>query len=308
MPIALALVAGGLATINPCGFALLPALLSFYVGAEDKDLPSAPTRLLQGLFVGLVVSAGFLAVFAAVGIPISLGAREVTEAIPWAGVVLGAAMALIGLWVLSGRGLSLPIRHSMTARRERRPRAMFLFGVGYGVASLGCTLPVFLALIGASLASQGPLAGLAVFGAYAFGMATVLMALSLGAALLRAGLARALKRLLPHMHRITGAFLLLVGVYLAYYWSTALFAPIGRLSSDPLLSFVQRFTNWVQRLATTGGGRWLILSAGLVVAVTAAVGMWQWSKRSDDSETGRGEPETEAPLQRPESQRVEASH
>lgn len=124
MPLALALVAGGLATINPCGF----ALLSFYVGADDKTLPAAPTRLLQGLVVGLAVSAGFLAVFALVGIPISLGAREVTEAIPLAGVILGAAIALIGLWVFSGKRLSLPIHHSMTARRERRPRAMFLFG------------------------------------------------------------------------------------------------------------------------------------------------------------------------------------
>jgi cytochrome c-type biogenesis protein len=304
MPLALALVAGGLATINPCGFALLPALLSFYVGAEDKQLPKAPTRLVQGLVVGLVVSAGFLLVFALVGIPISLGAREVTEAIPWAGVILGAAMALVGLWVLLGKSLSFPIYHSMTARRERRPRAMFLFGVGYGIASLGCTLPVFLALIGASLASRGPLAGLAVFGSYAFGMATVLMALSLGAALLRVGLARALKRLLPYMHRISGAFLVMVGAYLAYYWSTALFAPIGRLSSDPLVSFVQRFTNRVQTLATSGGGRWLILTAGFVVAVTAAIGMWQWSKRAQDGESRGEEPAAEAGLPQA-TQRVE---
>ena len=44
MPIALALVAGGLATVNPCGFALLPALLSFYVGAEEERLPREARR------------------------------------------------------------------------------------------------------------------------------------------------------------------------------------------------------------------------------------------------------------------------
>ena len=57
MPIALALVAGGFATLNPCGFALLPALLSFYVGAEEEDLPRAPTRALQGV---LVVKGAFI--------------------------------------------------------------------------------------------------------------------------------------------------------------------------------------------------------------------------------------------------------
>jgi hypothetical protein len=41
-PVLVALVAGGLATVNPCRFAL-PAFLSFYVGAEERQLPSAPS-------------------------------------------------------------------------------------------------------------------------------------------------------------------------------------------------------------------------------------------------------------------------
>jgi cytochrome c biogenesis protein CcdA len=36
VPLGLALVAGGLSTLNPCGFALLPALLSFYVGPRRR--------------------------------------------------------------------------------------------------------------------------------------------------------------------------------------------------------------------------------------------------------------------------------
>ena len=71
MPLALALVAGALASINPCGFPLLPAFLSFYVGADESDLPRAPARTAQGLLVGLLVSAGFLGVFLLIGIPIS---------------------------------------------------------------------------------------------------------------------------------------------------------------------------------------------------------------------------------------------
>jgi cytochrome c-type biogenesis protein len=275
MPLGLALVAGGLSTLNPCGFALLPALLSFYVGAEEKDLPRAPTRLLQALLVGVVVSTGFLAVFSVVGLPISLGARHLTEAVPWAGIVLGIVMAIVGAAVFFGKRLSLSIRHSMVATRERRPKAMFLFGAGYGVASLGCTLPVFLALIGASLASRGTFAGLAVFGAYALGMAIVLTALSLGAASLRVGLARRMRRLIPYMSRISGALLFVVGSYLTYYWSRARFATPGTLSDDPLVGIVQRFTNRVQVLAASGGGRWLILGAGVVVMMAAVVAFWK---------------------------------
>src|SRR5438876_8125830 len=41
VPASVALVAGGLAVINPCGFPLLPAFLSFYLGADEHELPRA---------------------------------------------------------------------------------------------------------------------------------------------------------------------------------------------------------------------------------------------------------------------------
>lgn len=92
------------------------------------------------------------------------------------------------------------------------------------------------------------------------------MALAIGAVLLRNGLARALKRLLPYMNRIAGALLLLVGAYLTYYWSKVQFAPVGALSEDPFVSIVQRFTSTVQQLA-----------AGAVVVVASTIGLWKWN-------------------------------
>lgn len=277
MPIALALVAGGLATINPCGFALLPALLSFYVGADEESLPRAPTRALQGLVVGLVVTAGFLSVFAAIGIPITYGATKITKAIPWAGIAIGAVMAVAGVIVLSGKQLSLSVRTPTATRRERRARTMFLFGMAYAVASLACTLPIFLALIGASLATTGAAAGLVVFASYGLGMAIVLMALSVGAAFVRGGLARTLKRLVPYMNRVAGALLVIAGAYLTYYWSRLQFSSLQVFSEDPLVGVVDGFSAWAQRTAASGGGRWLILLAGTIVAVVATVALWRWT-------------------------------
>ena len=69
VPVSVALVAGGLAVVNPCGFPLLPAFLSFYLGADEHELPRAPTRILQGLLVGVLVSAGFLGLFALASLP-----------------------------------------------------------------------------------------------------------------------------------------------------------------------------------------------------------------------------------------------
>ena len=79
VPVSVALVAGGLAVVNPCGFPLLPAFLSFYLGADEDALPRAPTRILQGLLVGALVSVGFLGLFAFVGLPVSFGVALVAR-------------------------------------------------------------------------------------------------------------------------------------------------------------------------------------------------------------------------------------
>src|SRR5262249_30325948 len=140
VPISIALVAGGLAVVNPCGFPLLPAFLSYYLGAEERRLPRAPTRVLQGLSVGGLVAVGFLGVFAIVGLPVSYGVGAIARAVPWAGLATGAVLALAGLLTLLGTHLRLPTYFRVQPRRERRVGAMLLFGVGYGAASLGCTL------------------------------------------------------------------------------------------------------------------------------------------------------------------------
>src|SRR5258708_13218948 len=84
VPVSVALVAGGLAVINPCGFPLLPAFLSFYLGADEQELPRAPTRILQGLLVGALVSIGFLGLFALPSLPVGFAVALVARATPCA--------------------------------------------------------------------------------------------------------------------------------------------------------------------------------------------------------------------------------
>ena len=277
MPLALALVAGALASVNPCGFPLLPAFLSFYVGAEEDVLPRASARAAQGLLVGLLVSAGFLAVFVVVGVPIAYGVTQLTSTIPWAGLTVGVLMMAAAIAGLSGRAMYLNPKRALNVQRRRHPTTMVWFGAAYAICSLGCTLPIFVALVGASLATSSILEGTIVFVAYGFGMATMLMALSLGAALARDGLARRLKGLLPYMHRIASGLLLIAGSYLTYYWARVIWAPPTSLSGDPLVGAMTRFATIVQRAAGSSGGKATLLIAGSMVAVGIAVAMWQWS-------------------------------
>src|SRR5262245_35062080 len=268
VPISVALVAGGLAVVNPCGFPLLPAFLSFYLGADEDRLPRAPSRILQGLYVGGLVAAGFVGLFALVGLPVSFGVGLVARLVPWAGLATGALLALAGVATLAGRRLTLPFGLHVPVRKERRMGAMLLFGVGYGAASLGCTLPLFLTLIAAS---SGP-DKLSVFLAYAAGTTVVLMVLAVLVALAREGAARTLRPALPYLSRVAGLLLVIAGGYLAYFWARLRVGATGTVADDPVGRFASRFTGRVRVFADGRGTTVVAVAAGIVVvALLAAI-------------------------------------
>lgn len=264
MRLGLAFVAGGLATVNPCGFSLLPALLSLYIGSEDDR--ARGTAALDALRVGGAVALGVMGVFLVVGIPITMGASQVVRTVPWVGIITGVALVVAGVMTLAGRHLSLPLRTPTPVGADNGHRRMVVFGVAYGTASLGCTLPIFLSVIGASLASRGFAAALLVVGSYALGMLTVVMALSYAAAFAREGLAARLKGLVPRMHLIGGVLLTIAGLYLTYYWGRVLWGPVDTLAQDPIVGRVQRMAAGLERFAA-GRGVWVMgFATALVVA------------------------------------------
>lgn len=286
VPLTIALVAGGLAALNPCGFPLLPAFLSFYVGANERQLPRAPGRVAQGLLVGLLVTSGFLGVFALVGLPIVYGASAVADAVPWAGLTIGLLLAAAGVVALLGGRVAVAVGSPLRPGRERGVATTVLFGAGYGIASLGCTLPLFLALIGSSLGTGRGGDSLLVFAAYGLGMALVLTALSVSAALAREGLARGLRRLLPHMSRIAGSLLLLAGAYVSYYWLRLEFGEKATLANDPIVGFGTRFTARLEVLAR-GEGALVLIAAGIFVGLALAASLWQRSRRASAPQPAR---------------------
>jgi len=267
-------VAGGLSVVNPCGFPLLPAFLSFYFGADEEQLPPAPTRVVQGLVVGGLVALGFLGFFALVGLPVSFGVGAIARAVPWAGLATGALLAIVGLITLFGIHVRLPVHPRLPVRRERRLGAMLLFGAGYGAASLGCTLPLFLALVGASLGG----AKLTAFVAYGIGMAVVLMALSVLVALAREGATRLVRPALPYMGRIAGVLLLASGGYLFYYWARLRFGDTATVADDPIVSFGVRFSGQVRSFAD-GRSSTIVAIAGAIVALALVSSLWQRRRR-----------------------------
>lgn len=248
--------------MNPCAFPLLPAFLSYYAAAEESRLPPASSRALQGLVVGALVSAGFLGVFALVGLPVSLGLGAIADAVPWFGLATGAALALAGVVTVLGLRIRLPLvmRARPRVRRGRGVGAVVAFGVGYGAASIGCTLPIFLALVGTSLGA----AKVTTFLAYGLGMALVLMALATAAAFAREGIVRTLRPLLPHVQRLSGVLLTAAGAYLVYYWWRIRFGNDLTLADDPIVGFASRYSGHLESFARQHGVPFIVVAAGVV--------------------------------------------
>jgi cytochrome c biogenesis protein CcdA len=225
LPVSYAFGAGMVSTVNPCGFVMLPAYLSLYLGAGDSAFAQRSTwsRTLLALGVGLTASAGFVVLFAIIGAGVSAGGSFLIPAMPWLAVAIGISLVVVGIAMLAGRALPAGFI-GRAASRLGNPRTtgiagVFLFGMAFAAASLSCTLPIFLGVVGSALTSGGFVSGVIQFVSYALGMGLVLVVLTLAIALLKEGIiVSRLRSVLPYVERVAAALVLLAGSYIVYYW------------------------------------------------------------------------------------------
>ena len=219
---------GAASAVNPCGFAMLPAYLGLYVSGGNREQDRRqPIRLAgRAVMVGLSVSIGFVALFGAVGLILAFGSQAVVvAALPYVGLTVGVLLIGAGAYMAGGGKIYTSLAQRAAARigdpGQLNVPGYALFGVSYGLASLSCTLPLFLAVLGVGAGlSSGFLETLGQFLLYAAGMGSVIMALTLGMAVARSVLVRWMRAALPYVG-VVGAWLMVVaGTYIVFYWLT----------------------------------------------------------------------------------------
>lgn len=218
LPVGYAFAAGMVAAVNPCGILLLPSLLAYALARREGTLPRPGLRALA---LGVSATAGFVLLFGVAGLVVGTGGRALARWFPYGGLGVGVALALLGTWLaLSGRELGIlsAARVWERARGGRGFLPYFGFGMAYGIGSLACTLPVFLAVVASSLATGSVAAAAGSFLAYAVGMGTVLTAALVGVASFEAAAMRWVRSLVPYVPRLAAAFLVAAGVFTVAYW------------------------------------------------------------------------------------------
>lgn len=216
-PLAAAFTAGMVATVNPCGFAMLPAYLGYFLGIDQGDDARSGASVSRALLVGTVVSAGFLLLFAIAGALVSWTSVAVGEFSPWLTVVIGLLLFAMGVAFVAGWEPALALPRLDKGGRTRGMWSMFVFGISYAIASLSCTIGPFTAVVATTFSRSSVASGIATFVAYGVGMALLLMVLTVSLALARQGVLTRLRRALPYFTRVAGAIMVIAGAYLAWY-------------------------------------------------------------------------------------------
>lgn len=221
-----ALAAGLASAVNPCGFAMLPAYLGMYLGdTTDTQRTASPIRQFGKAFkIGGTVTVGFVLLFGVAGAAIGLGASFVSDLLPWLGLIIGIGLALVGAWMIGGGKLYTSIAAQaaslMGNPAEISTRGYFMFGLSYGTASLSCTLPIFLAVVGISVAGASTASVVGNFFLFALGMGLVIMALTIGMAFFKGTMTTMLYKALPYIQPFGSVLMVVAGTYIVFYWLT----------------------------------------------------------------------------------------
>jgi cytochrome c biogenesis protein CcdA len=188
------------AAFNPCAFALLPTYLGLYLGqAAHCEQHSLQVQLPRALLVSVAMTISAVGLFGAAGLALGLAGTALGGLLSWLSVAVGVLLALAGGRLLAGDSLQ-----SATADRLADALGSMVshsglvgyatYGLAFAFSSLGCALPLFLAVVGTCFYSQRSYVRAGAAGAHALGMGTVVTTLTMLMALLGSGVVARTRR------------------------------------------------------------------------------------------------------------------
>ena len=233
---------GVLAAVNPCGFVLLPTYLLYYLGAEAQTAVSRPVAVARALKVGSAVSAGFVSLFLVVGLVTRLFTDAISQNAKYASLVIGVVLVVMGIRMMTGWKPRI-ITPDIETKRSHTVRSMFMFGIAYAVASIGCTIGFLVSVILGSVGRHGYVSGVLSVVLYGLGMGLLVTSLTVAMALAQNGFVRFLRKGLRWFDSVSAVLVTLTGLYLTWYW----YGAISERGSDSVIS---RVDSWQTSVAS----------------------------------------------------------
>ena len=263
--LAISFTAGLLAAINPCGFVLLPTYLVYFLGMENLRPGAERASLMRALKVSIAVSTGFMTIFVVIGAATKLSTNWLVEKAQWLSLAIGVGLVALGIAMLFGYRLPFTTPKLDVGERDRSVRSMYVFGIAYAVASMGCTIPTFTGVVLGSFSTNGLATGIAAIALYGIGMALIVTGLTVTLAFANTALLKVLRRGMAWFEQFAGVLLILTGMYLCWYW----YSFITDATEGPVLA---KATSWNDRLANfVQDHQTPVVWIGVIVIVAAVV-------------------------------------
>ena len=256
---------GLLAAINPCGFVLLPTYLVYFLGMENLRPGAERASVLRAIKVSLAVSAGFMSIFVVIGVVTKLSTNWFVENAQWVALIIGLGLVVLGIAMLFGYRFPFTTPKMDIGERDRSVRSMYVFGLAYAVASIGCTVPGFTAVVLGTFSTDGLTTGIAAIALYGVGMALVVTGLTVTLAMANTALLRILRRGMAWFEQLAGILLILTGMYLCWYWYSNITDGSGGRVVAKATSWNDKLANFVLNNQTT------VVWGGVIVIVAAVV-------------------------------------
>lgn len=215
MDLAFALSAGMVTAFNPCGVAMLPAFLAMLLSRQQQS------GWMDGLRAGLTMMGGFVVLFGLAGLVVGTLGQTLFLMAPVVSLLVAAAFLVLAVLLWRGRAMTVSLG-GLPARLQARVLrgsgwTFFWYGLSYGLVSLTCSFPVFLAVAVTGF-HQSVITGLLRYVVYAVGMGLIVTALAVATVTARRAAERAVHTLMPVMHRLSAVVLLFGSSYMIWYW------------------------------------------------------------------------------------------
>jgi cytochrome c biogenesis protein CcdA len=201
--------AGVLALFSPCGFPMLPGYLSYYLG-KKKTMETAISS-------GIACTLGLITVFSVIGVGVALVGSVITQYIPILEVLAGSLAIVMGVTMLMNIKFPTLFKINSAPTQKGLP-GLFLYGIAYGLATLGCSAPIFFSTLFYALTAGGVLSGILTFLVYALGMGLPILLITILLAKTKTQLLNRVMHIMPWFEKISSIIIIAIGIYLISYY------------------------------------------------------------------------------------------
>jgi len=274
--LSLAIVAGVLATFNPCGFALLPAYMGMIAAANEGR--SKSQALIGGLRFASGMTVGFILLFGTFGVVFAPFASAISRYLPIVTIIVGLLIIALGFWLLLGR----KVGNGAGLIKGWSPGESWFSQVGYGltfaIVSLSCTLGPFLAVTGASIRSSDFFGIVFTFVAFALGMGAAVSVIAVATALTGSQVSVWMRSKSEVISRFTGSLVILAGLYVAWFGWFEWRVNSGERVNDPIISAVTDAQAWVVNTLSANSG--MVITLAFIIVMVGVAGIIVTKKRA----------------------------